>query len=424
MQIVNITSSLARKLGFCEGDEILSLGGYPFQDVLDYLYFEHERKFDAEILRNGKKIKIKVRKKEEESLGLEFEEMGIIRCKNKCVFCFVDQLPKGLRSTLYVKDDDYRLSFISGCYVTMTNVSDEEINRIIRLKLSPLYISVHAYTDEVRLALVKNPSTLRLISMMRKLGENGIKMHTQLVIVPEMNDGAELIKSIRGLHSIKGVETVAVVPVGLTGHRKDLSQIRPVGKAEAVETVEHVEAMNREYGGGFCWCSDEYYQIAERPIPNFETYSDFSQIENGVGLIADFKDNLDFALSEVNPCCLNKKITFITGVSFAPLLNELKSPIETKLGIKASVVGIKNRFFGESVTVAGLVVGKDIAEQAPKGSNLYVIPDNMLREFTTTFLDDMTVEELSSRLGAPILAVAHNGADLPQKIIDYFTLKA
>ena len=242
-KIINL-SPIAQKLGFMIGDDVVKMGGYPFRDVLDFLYYDNEKKFDVVVKREGKEKKIKVRKKEGESLGLEFEEMEVIRCKNKCVFCFVDQLPKGLRDTLYVKDDDYRLSFISGCYVTMTNVKEEDVERIIRLKLSPLYISVHAFNDDKRVELVKNPNTRNLIKLMERLGQAGIEMHTQLVIVPEMNDGATLIESIEGLHAVTGVQSVAVVPVGITGHRDGLAKIRPVTKDEANETIDHVECKH------------------------------------------------------------------------------------------------------------------------------------------------------------------------------------
>ena len=419
-KILNI-APLAKKLGLNVGDEVVEIGGYPCQDILDVLYFDNEKKFDVVVNRDGKLKKIKVHKKEGQSLGIEFEEMEVIRCKNKCVFCFVDQLPKGLRDTLYVKDDDYRLSFISGCYVTMTNVTEAEIERIIRLKLSPLYISVHAFNDDKRVELVKNPNTRNLINVMRRLGENGIEMHTQLVIVPELNDGATLIESIEGLHSVEGVRTVAVVPVGITGHRDGLSKIRPVTKDEAVETIEHVEWLNSKFGGEFCWCSDEYYLKAERKMPDFTFYGNFDQIENGVGLVADFQDNLDFALSESEDKCFCGSATLITGKSFEPILNEEKKKIETKLGLNLSVKGISNSFFGESVTVAGLVVGRDILSQAVEDdTDVYVIPDNMLREFTTTFLDDTTVNELELKLGKPVLVVAHNGGDVVQKLTEFF----
>ena len=340
------------------------------------------------------------------------------------MFCFVDQLAKGLRDTLYVKDDDYRLSFISGCYVTMTNVGEEEIERIIRLKLSPMYISVHAFDDDKRLSLVKNPNTKNLINVMRRLGANGIKMHTQLVIVPEMNDGETLIESIEGLHGVEGVESVAVVPVGITGHRQNLTSIRPVTKDEAIGAIEHVEWLNNKYGGNFCWCSDEYYLIAGRPLPGAEYYGSFDQIENGVGLITDFVSNLDFSLDEVESSSLKGKATLITGKSFAPVLEKEKEKIEAKLGLNLSVLPVSNAFFGESVTVAGLVVGKDILVEAKDiDTDVSVVPDNMLREFTSTFLDDTTVEELENELKKPVLVVAHNGADLVIKLEEFFKVE-
>ena len=419
-KIINLSPS-AQKLGFMIGDDVVKMGGYPFRDVLDFLYYDNEKKFDVVVKREGKEKKIKVRKKEGESLGLEFEEMEVIRCKNKCVFCFVDQLPKGLRDTLYVKDDDYRLSFISGCYVTMTNVKEEDVERIIRLKLSPLYISVHAFNDDKRVELVKNPNTRNLIKLMERLGQAGIEMHTQLVIVPEMNDGATLIESIEGLHAVTGVQSVAVVPVGITGHRDGLAKIRPVTKDEANETIDHVEWLNNKFGGNFCWCSDEYYLRAERQIPSFDFYGNFDQIENGVGLISDFCDNLDYTLSETTPKQLKGNVTMITGTSFAPVLNNEKTKIESKLGLNISVKGVLNTFFGETVTVAGLVVGRDIVDQVKdENTDVYVIPDNMLREFTTTFLDDTTVIELEQKLEKPVLVVAHNGTDVVNKLVGFF----
>ena len=419
-KIINL-SPIAQKLGFMIGDDVVKMGGYPFRDVLDFLYYDNEKKFDVVVKREGKEKKIKVRKKEGEALGLEFEEMEVIRCKNKCVFCFVDQLPKGLRDTLYVKDDDYRLSFISGCYVTMTNVKEEDVERIIRLKLSPLYISVHAFNDDKRVELVKNPNTRNLIKLMERLGQAGIEMHTQLVIVPEMNDGATLIESIEGLHAVTGVQSVAVVPVGITGHRDGLAKIRPVTKDEANETIDHVEWLNNKFGGNFCWCSDEYYLRAERQIPSFDFYGNFDQIENGVGLISDFCDNLDYTLSETTPKQLKGNVTMITGTSFAPVLNNEKTKIESKLGLNISVKGVLNTFFGETVTVAGLVVGRDIVDQVKdENTDVYVIPDNMLREFTTTFLDDTTVIELEQKLEKPVLVVAHNGTDVVNKLVGFF----
>ena len=421
MAIVRSLGKAARRAGMRAGDDLVSLGGIPVRDILDCLYFDGEEKFDAEVVRGGKRRVLHVRKSADEPLGIELEEeMRPMRCRNKCVFCFVDQLPKGMRESLYVKDDDYRYSFISGSYVTLTNLSDDDIDRIIRLGLSPIYISVHAFTDEVRRRLVTNPGTDTLIARMRKLGAAGIKMHTQLVIVPGLNDGEELTKSIRGLHGVEGVATVAVVPVGLTGHREGLAPLRPATREESAATVKQVETLNAELGG-FCWCSDEYYVKAGMPPREYPYYGDFEQIENGVGLFAEFYDNVDYELFSLPDMRLNKKIALITGVDFAPYLREKMKEVDAKIGISSTVFGIINRFFGETITVAGLVTAGDITAQADcSGMDAAVIPDNMLKEFGDVFLDNVTTDEVSRALGVPLIVVSHNGSDLVSRIADRF----
>lgn len=422
MPKIKEVSNIAKRLGFKVGDEVLRIGGYAMIDELDYLYYDNEKKFSVDISRDGKERTIKVHKKDGQSLGLEFDiDMKPVVCKNKCIFCFVDQLPKGMRSTLYIKDDDYRYSFMCGSYVTMTNVSEADIERVIRLKLSPLYISVHAWDDDVRTFILKNPNTRKLKDQMRRLGEAGIIMHTQLVVVPDVNDGKVLEDSIRGLHEVKGVETVAVVPVGMTGHRGNLPDLKPVDEQNARDTIALVEGLYKEYGG-FCWCSDEYYVKANLPTPNSTYYGAFDQIENGVGLLADFDDNFEYNLGEVEDCNLSKRVEFITGVSFAPYLEKYAKKIEKKLGVECKVNAIINNFFGKSVTVAGLVTAGDIIAQLGNNNppDAYVIPDNMLREFTDTFLDNKTVEDVAGALNAPIIVTAHNGSDLVKKIRDFF----
>lgn len=421
MPKITAMSDRAKRLGFRIGDEVVRIGGFSMSDELDYLYYDNESKFVVEVLRDGKPRRLRVRKKDGETLGLEFDcEMKPSVCKNHCIFCFVDQLPKGMRDSLYIKDDDYRYSFMCGSYVTMTNVTDEDIERIIRLKLSPLYISVHAYNDDVRAFMLKNPNTRKLIWQMRALGEGGIKMHTQLVVVPGVNDGSVLEESIRGLRTVQGVETVAVVPVGLTGHRTKLADLPAVDADNARRTIELVEALNAEYGG-FCWCSDEYYIKAGLSVREYSYYGAFEQIENGVGLLADFDDNFYYSLQNIKPMRLGKRVDMITGVSFAPILSERVKKLEVKLNIECRVHAIRNDFFGNSVTVAGLVTAGDIIAQVKGGSaDAYVIPDNMLREFTDTFLDNITVKQLEQELGAPVIVVPHNGADMPQKIAAHF----
>lgn len=412
---------IAKKNGFKIGDEVLSIGGYPMLDELDYLFYDNEKKFSVEILRDGKKHTIKVHKKDGESLNLDFDiEMKPKVCKNHCIFCFVDQLPKGMRESLYIKDDDYRYSFMCGSYVTMTNVTDSDIDRIIRLKLSPLYISVHAWDDDVRTYILKNPNTKKLREQMYKLGNNGIKMHTQLVVVPGVNDGKVLEDSIRGLHDVPGVETVAVVPVGLTEHRAQLQNLKQVDEQNARETIALVEKLHVELDG-ICWCSDEYYVKANLPVHGASYYGAFDQIENGVGLLADFDDNFAYNLDEVSEHKFQKRVDMITGVSFAPILKERVKSLEKKLGITCEVHAIINDYFGHSVTVAGLVTATDIIAQVGNaGADAYVIPDNMLREFTDTFLDNKSVKDVEEALGAPMIVVSHNGSDLATKIIEFF----
>jgi len=410
-------SQLAIKQGFKLGDDIVSIGGYKVIDELDFLYYDNESKFDVELIREGKEIKIKVSKKPFDSLGFEFDyEMKPYVCKNHCLFCFVDQLPKGMRETLYVKDDDYRYSFMCGSYVTMTNVTDEELDRIIRLKLSPLYISVHAWDDDVRQFLVKNPNTKKLKDQMRKLNDAGIKMHTQLVVCPGINDGKVLVDSINGLHELENVISCAVVPVGLTGHRGSLADIKPVDVDNAKETIKLVEDLHKKYEG-FCYCADEYYVKAGVDVKDYFYYGAFDQIENGVGLLATFKDNLEYQLENAKDKDVNKSIGFITGASFAPILREQLRAVEERFNIKATVYGIENNFFGKSVTVAGLITARDILEQVDGKHDFYVLPDNMLREFTDTFLDNYKVKDVEEKLGAKIIIVAHDGSDILNKII-------
>ncbi len=418
---IKAVGKIGKKQGFKVGDELTMLGGYKVQDDLDYLFYDNEQRFDAEIVRDGKTKVIHVKKKVGESLELEFDyEMKPVVCKNHCIFCFVDQLPKGMRDSLYVKDDDYRYSFMCGSYVTMTNVTDEDIARIVRLKLSPLYISVHAFDNDIRKYMLKNPNTARLIDQMRYLGSHGIIMHTQLVVVPGINDGKVLEESIRGLHSVPGVETVAVVPVGLTGHRNGLSSLNTVNERNARETIVLVDKLHREYGG-FCWCSDEYYVKANVDVHDGSFYGAFDQIENGVGLLTQFKENFEYELEEVEDCKLDKCVHMITGVSFAPYLKEYAKRIDKKLGTTSVVHTVINDFFGHSVTVAGLVTAGDILKQVDvKGADLVILPDNMLREFTDTFLDNIRLGELEEKLGVHIIPVAHDGSNILSTIKNYF----
>lgn len=404
-----------KKQGFKIGDELVSFDGYPFCDILDCLFYDSKEKFSVVVKRNGKEKTIKVKKKADVPLGIEIDkELSPVRCKNKCKFCFVDQLPKGMRDALYVKDDDYRFSFISGSYVTMTNVTEKDIERILRLKLSPLYISVHAMNDEIRKDLVRNPNTLKLRQILKTLSDGGIKMHTQLVVVPDVNDGDVMLDSIDRLHEIEGVLSVAIVPVGLTTHRSGLDNLKPFDKEEAAKTIDLVEERYNRYGG-FCFAADEMYIKAEREIPSYEFYQDFPQIENGVGLVREFLESVEYSLDETPDMKVGKRVCMLTGVSFEPVLKNVAKIVADKLGLEITVKAIENNFFGKTVTVSGLVTAGDILEQAPKGYDAYTVPSNMLKEFSTLFLDNVSLDEVEKALGK-VIVVNETGGDLIKKL--------
>lgn len=395
--------SAASKAGLKKGDEILTLQGYPFVDETDLAYYEQDEVVEFTVLRNGETITVRVEKDAWDPLGIEMCQSDyIIPCKNNCLFCFVKQLPKGMRKTLYVKDDDYRMSFAMGSYVTLSNLTDEELERIKRLGLSPLYISVHCFTKELKQKICKNPRSAELFTILKELADAHITMHTQIVMMEGINDGDELMLTISELAKMYPyVKTVAVVPVGLTKHREGLPALSPISKENACRTIDNVEAFNREmvkkYSEPFAFCSDEMYLIAERPLPSYDSYGEFDQIENGVGLVADFFHEADFELSMgVEP---KGEYSAITGMSFAPLLSEYVRKLEARYDVKVDVCPVRNDFFGESVTVSGLVTGGDIINQyAGKLRRDIIIPRTMLREFSGVFLDEVTLCQLEETL--------------------------
>lgn len=395
--------SAARKAGVKKGDEILSLGGYPYVDETDLLFFEEESEIPVTLLRDGKTISLTIEKDASDPIGIEMTESDyIIPCQNDCMFCFVRQLPKGMRKTLYVKDDDYRMSFEMGSYVTLSNLSREELDRIKRLSLSPLYISVHCFTKELKRKICRNPKSAELFSVLEELAEAGIVMHTQIVMMEGINDGDELILTLTELAKLyPQVKTCAVVPVGLTKHREGLPVLTPISPENARRTVAAVEGLNEKMkeknGAPFCFCSDEMYIIGGVELPPYEYYGDFDQIENGVGLVADFFNAADYALSAgVEP---KGEFSAVTGVSFAPLLKKYCEDLEKRYPVTIDVCPVRNDFFGESVTVSGLVTGGDIIKQYEgKLKKDIIIPRTMLREFSGVFLDEITLCDLEKRL--------------------------
>lgn len=330
-------------------------------------------------------------------------------CRNNCVFCFVDQLPQGVRPTLCEKDDDWRMSFLYGNYVTFTNVPETQIQQIIKHKYSPMYVSVHAADPLVRLRLMRCKSGLDNVDIMpllRRFKENGITVHGQAVLCPGINDGAQLVRTIEELHGL--IKTLAVVPVGLTKYQKHAG-LRPVTPAIAAGIIDTVEGFSRKYlaedGSRFVWCADEFYALSGRELPGYDTYEGFAQIDNGVGIVSalkfEFTAALDSLSEETVPLDLRGAADIATGVSAYPYITELCGAFKGCFkGAGLAVHKITNSFFGESVTVAGLVAGADIAAQA-KGrliSDTLLIPDTMLKADSDLFLDDMTVSGLQKEL--------------------------
>ena len=413
---------IGEELGMEIGDELLGFNGEQIVDVLDYAFYDSQEEFTLNLrTKQGEKVDIDTEKEEDESLGLELDEsvqLEPMRCKNKCLFCFVDQLPKGMRDTLYVKDDDYRLSFVSGNYVTLSNIGQKELDRIAKLRLSPLYISVHAFDREIKTKLVSNPESAKVFDKMDFLANHGITMHTQIVLCKNLNDGKVLDKTLEELYKrYPSVKTVAVIPVGLTGHRQKLYPLESFGKEDAVKVIAQVEDFNKKAGGEFCWCSDEFYIKAEKQLPPYESYGDFDQIENGVGLCAEFEEEFLSALDEVGGSKAELNIASVTGQSFKDILKSLCEKLKDKYpNVNLRVKDIYNDFFGRSITVAGLITAGDIIKQFKDAPEYTIIPSNMLREFTDTFLDGITVSELEKALGTHIV-VSHGGEDYV-KIID------
>ena len=413
---------IGEEIGLEIGDELLGFNGEQIVDVLDYAFYDSQEEFTLNLrTKQGEKVDIDIEKEEDESLGLELDEsvqLEPMRCKNKCLFCFVDQLPKGMRDTLYVKDDDYRLSFVSGNYVTLSNIGQKELDRIATLRLSPLYISVHAFDREIKTKLVSNPESAKVFDKMDFLANHGITMHTQIVLCKNINDGKVLDKTLEELYKrYPSVKTVAVIPVGLTGHRQKLYPLESFGKEDAVKVIAQVEEFNKKAGGEFCWCSDEFYIKAEKQLPPYESYGDFDQIENGVGLCAEFEEEFLSALDEVGGSEAELNIASVTGQSFKDILKSLCEKLKDKYpNVNLRVKDIYNDFFGRSITVAGLITAGDIIKQFKDAPEYTIIPSNMLREFTDTFLDGVTVGELEKALGTHIV-VSHGGEDYV-KIID------
>ncbi len=428
-------SSRAAKAGIKAADELISINGNEINDVLDYRFYLTERSVTLALKRDGVEYSVKIKKGEYDDIGLGFETPLMDKkhtCKNGCIFCFIDQNPEGMRESIYFKDDDSRLSFIHGNYVTLTNMTDGEVARIIKMRISPINVSIHTTNPELRVRMMKNKRSGDVLRYLDDFKNAGLKICGQIVLCRGVNDGSELERTLSDLAEYyPALTSIAVVPAGLTKHREGLYPLSDFTKDEAASVINMIEAKaalcKEKYGTSLIYASDEFYLKAEKELPDGDYYEDYPQIENGVGLLRSLTDEFDFALEDVYEALKKRKpeprkVTIATGKAAYPTLLRLADALEKIVsGLSVNVRMIKNYFFGESITVAGLLTGKDIYEQL-KDSELgdeLLISSSCLREEENDFLCGMTVDELSSRLGVPVCAVDSDGYAFIEAVLGF-----
>jgi putative radical SAM enzyme (TIGR03279 family) len=422
---------LAARAGLRPGDRLLRVNGQGLRDLVDFHVQAGEEELAIDVDRAGRSCSVVLERKWGRDLGLECEPPApaeISTCANKCVFCFIHQLPPGLRKSLYVKDDDYRLSFLHGNYITLTDLPDSEVQRIVDLRLSPLYISVHATDPVLRHFLLGSPKTIKgdLMERLRRLADAGIRLHTQIVLCPGLNDGPHLQRTVRELGELHpGVATVAVVPVGLTRHRDGLYPLRAITAAEAGATLDAIHAWQAGFlarnGTRLVFAADELYLQAGRPIPPAAAYEGFSVVEDGVGLVRRFEDDLRRIAARPGRSRWrgNRAATVVTGELFGPILAPLLARVRVP-GLRAEVVPVPNEFFGRAITVAGLLTGQDVARALTGRAlgDVVLIPRVALTETKGVFLDDVAPEDLARHLGVAVATVEASARGLVDGLLD------
>lgn len=421
--------SPADRCGIKSGDVLLSINGNEIEDVLDFRFYMTEKKLNIVLDRGGERIETLLKKRDEyDETGMEFDTYLMDKqhsCKNKCIFCFIDQLPKGLRPSLYFKDDDSRLSFLFGNYITLTNLTEHEIERVIKMHISPVNISVHTTNPVLRCRMMKNRFAGEALSALYRFAQAGIKLNTQLVLCPGFNDGKELEKTLEDLGALyPSVQSICAVPVGLTKYREGLEPLEPFNKETAAAVVDTMERFGDEFlkkhGTRLCFPSDEFYLTAGREIHDSSFYEDFLQIENGVGMWASLRDDYLAALEDAEPDGKKRSFSVATAALAAPLMEFLmKKTAEKFPGLDYKIYTIRNDFFGERITVAGLLTGRDIINQL-KGKDLkgrLLLPPGVLRSEGDLFLDDTHIDDLQKTVGVPAGCVPGDGYELCDYIL-------
>ncbi|MDO4261981.1 MAG: DUF512 domain-containing protein [Eubacteriales bacterium] len=422
--------SIAQEMGIEPGDVLLEVNGQSPEDVFDYRYLMNEEEVLVLIRKpDGEEWELEIEKEYEEDLGIEFEN-GLMdeyrSCRNKCIFCFIDQLPKGMRETLYFKDDDSRLSFLQGNYLTLTNMSDGDIDRIIRYRLSPINISFQTTNPELRCRMLHNRFAGKVFAQVQRLKEAGIVMNGQIVLCRGVNDGEELERSIRDLTAyLPELQSVSVVPVGLTRYRDGLYPLEPFTKEDACRVLDLIhewqERLMERWGTHFIHAGDEWYLLAERPLPEADSYDGYLQLENGVGMVRLLKEEVEAELAAHEGDGRAVRRTIATGQLAAPFLEEHARAVRRKYpNVEVQVIPLRNEFFGERITVAGLMTGRDLIRQL-SGRDLgdrLLITTHMLRSGEPVFLDDVTVEQVQTALQIKVSIVESSGTDLVNGMIE------
>ena len=418
--------SIAEEVGIEKGDTLKLINGKPVLDILEYKFLCAAEFLTLTVEKaDGETDEIEIEKDEYEDLGIEFEYPLLScakACSNRCIFCFIDQLPKNMRKTLYFKDDDSRLSFLQGNYVTLTNLSEREIMSAAKMRISPINVSVHTTDSELRVKMMGNKNAGKLLDIMRLFSDSGIVMNCQIVLCRGINDGKYLRKSIEDLMQLN-VSSVSVVPVGLSDHREALYPLAAYDKETASEVIdiieEYQEKAMKEFGIRFVYAADEFYLKAERELPPADDYDGFPQIENGVGLIASMKEEFYDALEDVRTES-DKTVSIATGYAAYDFISEIAHALEQKVkGLKIKVYKVENTVFGKNITVSGLLCGKDIINSLKNeslGESLY-ISKSMLRSGENVLLDDLTTDDLERELGVNVIAVESDGYDFVEKIL-------
>ena len=411
--------SIAEEIGIEQGDIICRINGTVIKDYLDYKFLSSDTEIVLTVQKtNGEIIEFEIENDYIEDLGINFKNMlfdSPKSCANRCVFCFIDQLPKGMRKSLYFKDDDSRLSFLYGNYVTFTNMKEEDIKRLIRYRISPVNISVHTTNLDLREKMLHNKNARNVLQYSRMLKENNINMNMQIVLCKDINDGAELDKSFADMAEfVPELVSVSVVPVGITAHREGLYPLKPFESEDCKKVICQIESwqekFKEKFGTRLVYASDEFYLIAGEPISEAAAYEDFPQIENGVGMLASFKEELSDALK----CDIKQgeslKTVVATGELVYPFMKEMVKKIAEKYSVDVTVIPIKNEFFGGKVSVSGLICGKDLINQLKEiKMERLLFTRSMLKADEDLFLDDITLSDLEKSLNVKAVPVENDG---------------